>query len=83
MSRQKYAKKAMQRLERQRQMNKEIKPDGYKLRMILSEWFLVLFKDGIKLDYSFGPFTYREALEEAAKSGLPDIERAEFRKDGT
>lgn len=49
--------------------------DGYKLRLIYGNWYLLLFKGNANTGYSFGPFTHAQAVEYAKAESLVDVER--------
>ena len=54
---------------------KGISYDGYKLRMILGTWWLLMYDGEADTGYGVGPFSYADALASAKEAGLVDVER--------
>jgi hypothetical protein len=49
--------------------------DGYRLRMIYGQWYILLYKGEEKLG-AVGPWPYHEAQAEAAKLNIEDIDKS-------
>jgi hypothetical protein len=52
------------------------KADGYRLRMICNQWYILLYKGETKLG-ALGPWSYAEANSEADKLTITDIDKSE------
>ena len=49
--------------------------DGYKIRMSLGKWYLLLFAGNVNSGKRFGPFSYTEAMNVVKEHELIDVER--------
>jgi hypothetical protein len=50
------------------------KADAFRLRMVYSQWYIWLYKDGKRV-FDLGPFDYNIANVVATRSNLVDLDR--------